>query len=328
MGLPCVAQTAVTYQSSEQLPALQALFGQHGMPVILAGASNVIVPPTITRPVVLVRSRGIELVRQTPKHWIVDVAAGENWHAWVQYSLALGWRGLENLALIPGSVGAAPIQNIGAYGVEVCQRIDAVEIWDFEQKQSRWLSVAACEFGYRDSVFKQARGRNWMVLTVRFALPKQWCPVLSYPDLKPLLDRYQHDPQTVGAQDVFEHVVAVRQAKLPDPALKPNVGSFFKNPVVSAAHFSKLRESFGGLVAYTQSDGSAKLAAGWLIDQCGYKGKRMGPVAVHERQALVLINEGGATANDVLAAAQAIASDVKARFGVKLEMEPVCLVAD
>ena len=328
LGLPCVASRAVHFHDQAQLPSLQALYDQHGMPIVLAGASNVIVPPELLRPVVLVRSQGIRLVRQTSEHWLVDVAAGENWHAWVQHALAQGWRGLENLALIPGSVGAAPIQNIGAYGVEVCERIDSVEIWDFEQKQSRWLSLAECEFGYRDSVFKQVRGRHWMVLTVRFALPHQWQPVLSYPDLKPLHDRYQSDPQTVSAQDVFEQVVAVRQAKLPDPAVKPNVGSFFKNPVIDRAQHQTLSEAFSGLVSYPQADGRFKLAAAWLIDQCGYKGKRLGPVAVHERQALVLINAGGASAQDVLAAAQAIVSDVDAKFGVKLEMEPVCFVTD
>jgi UDP-N-acetylmuramate dehydrogenase len=325
MALPCLAHRAIQYDSRAQLPELQALFEREGMPVVLAGASNVVLPREFNRLVVLMRNQGVRLAQQTPEHWLVEVAAGENWHAWVQHSLAQGWPGLENLALIPGTVGAAPIQNIGAYGVEMAQRLAAVEIWDFDQGQSRWLSVAECAFGYRDSVFKQPPGKHWLVLTVRFALAKRWQPVLSYPDLKPLQNRHERDPQSVTATDVFDHVVAVRQAKLPDPEVKPNVGSFFKNPIVSHAQFEALHQRDNRLVAYGQPDGRMKLAAGWLIEQCGYKGKRMGAVAVHERQALVLVNEGGASASDVLSVAQRIATDVQAKFGVALEMEPICL---
>lgn len=229
-----------------------------------------------------------------------------------------GWPGLENLALIPGTVGAAPVQNIGAYGVELNERIDAVQVWDFKRACQRWLSVAECQFGYRDSVFKHASGQDWLVLRVRFALPRQWQPVLDYPDLHALRD-LQPGP---SPEMVFDHVVAVRQAKLPDPAVKPNVGSFFKNPVVSQSQAQALIAQYPQLVSYGQPDGRIKLAAGWLIDQCGYKGRRMGAVAMHDRQALVMVNEGRGNVDDVMALAQAIVQDVKARFGVVLEMEP------
>lgn len=319
MALPCSAERAIEYRNASQLDQLQALFDEYATLAVLGGASNVILPVKIDRPVVLMRSQGIELVDQTESGWLVDVAAGESWHDWVKTSLARGWPGLENLALIPGTVGAAPVQNIGAYGVELRERIDGVEIWDFAGKCRRWLSVADCEFGYRDSVFKSDAGKHWMVLTVRFALPKRWHPVLDYPDLWELNER---EFGSVTPQEVFDRVVAVRQAKLPDPAVKPNVGSFFKNPVVSQSQAQALRKAYPSMVGYPQADGRVKLAAGWLIDQCGFKGKRLGPVAVHDRQALVLVNEGGATADDVMNLADAVTSEVMAKFGVTLEMEP------
>lgn len=319
MGLPCLAELAMEYRHEHQLADLQALFDRYGSVDVLGGASNVLLPARLLRPVVLMRSQGIKLVGQTSVDWLIDVAAGQNWHDWVGESLRLGCPGLENLALIPGTVGAAPVQNIGAYGVELDQRLHAVEIWDLSQRQRRWLSVSECQFGYRDSVFKKKEGRNWIVLTVRFALPRLWRPVLDYPDLSELRAK---GVSSVTPTEVFEKVVAVRQAKLPDPLVRHNVGSFFKNPVVSAAKACELARSFPGIVTYDQADGRVKLAAAWMIDQCGFKGRRMGAVAVHERQALVLVNEGGATVQDVLALASAIEAAVRSRFGVTLEMEP------
>lgn len=319
MALPCRASMAIEYVGPNQLAGLQAMFDRFGQLRVLGGASNVILPLELTGPVVLMRNHGIELVGQTDTHWLIDVAAGESWHQWVATSIARGWPGLENLALIPGTVGAAPIQNIGAYGVELAQRLDSVEIWDFDRGQKRWLSVSQCQFGYRDSVFKKPQGKHWLVLTVRFALPKAWRPVLDYPDLHGLRER---DASKVSPNDVFEQVVAVRQTKLPDPSVKPNVGSFFKNPVISQTEANRLKQAFAGLVSHEQPDGDVKLAAGWLIDQCGFKGKRIGPMVVHDRQALVLVNDGGASADDVMVLADAIVCAVKARFGVTLEMEP------
>ena len=320
LALPCVATQAVQYQGQDQLADLQALYDAHGSLAVLGGASNVVLPPKLDGALVLMRNKGIQWVGQTDDHWLVEVAAGESWHDWVCESLKRGWPGLENLALIPGTVGAAPVQNIGAYGVELKDRIDAVKVWDFKTRCQQWVSVDACQFGYRDSVFKHEQGKHWLVLAVRFALPCQWQAVLDYPDLQSLRDL----PQAPDAQAVFDRVVAVRQAKLPDPAVKPNVGSFFKNPVVSQAQAQTLSNLHPNLVSYPQADGRVKLAAGWLIDQCGYKGRRMGPVAMHDRQALVMVNEGGALVEDVMALAEAIMRDVQARFGVSLQMEPSC----
>ena len=317
LALPCLASHAIEYREPDQLADLQAVFEAHGALDVLGGASNVVLPPRLDRPLVLMRNKGIELVGQAHDHWLVDVAAGESWHEWVQTSLARGWPGLENLALIPGSVGAAPVQNIGAYGVELCQRVHAVLVWDFDQGCKRWLSLSECAFGYRDSLFKHDAGRHWLVLAVRFALPCQWRAVLDYPDLHALRDNPDLTPEVV-----FDRIVAVRQAKLPDPAVKPNVGSFFKNPVVSHGHAQALAKQHPNLVSFAQPDGRVKLAAGWLIDQCGFKGHRLGSVAVHDRQALVLVNEGSASAQEVIELARAITNAVDARFSVQLEMEP------
>jgi UDP-N-acetylmuramate dehydrogenase len=320
LALPCTAAQAIEYHDEYQLPELQALFLACGRLRALGGASNVVLPPVLTSQVVLMRNKGMRYVGQTERHWLIEVAAGENWHNWVVESLARGWAGLENLALIPGTVGAAPIQNIGAYGVELKDRVDAVQIWDFDGACIRWLTRDECLFGYRDSVFKQPCAQHWLVLRVRFALPRQWQAMLDYPDLHVLRDTTPApDPQAV-----FDHVVATRQAKLPDPRDKPNVGSFFKNPVVSEGQAQSLMDQHPGLVSYPQADGRVKLAAGWLVDQCGYKGRAMGAVAMHDRQALVMVNRGGATVQDVMALAGAVTRDVHARFGVSLEMEPSC----
>lgn len=318
LALPCTALCALEYRHSSQLADLQSLFLEHGTLAVLGGASNVILPQTLEPPLVLMRNQGIEYVGQTQEHWLVEVAAGESWHQWVQASLQHGWPGLENLALIPGTVGAAPVQNIGAYGVELEQRIDAVQIWDLQHGCLQWLSRQQCRFGYRDSVFKHEQGRHWVVLKVRFALPRQWQANLNYPDLQDLRQvSLEPDPWLI-----FNRVVSVREAKLPDPVSQPNVGSFFKNPIVGYNQAQSLKRLYPNIVQYAQPDGRVKLAAGWLIDQCGFKGRRMGPVAVHDRQALVLVNTGGATAQDVMSLAQAIRAAVSVRFGVCLEMEP------
>ena len=322
LGLPCEANQVLVLSDRSSLPSAQALYESCARVRVIGGGSNVVLPENLADPLILMRLQGIKLVEVDEHRVIVDVAAGENWHQWVQTSLQCGWPGLENLALIPGSVGAAPVQNIGAYGVEIADRLLAVEVWDFACGQTRWLTLAECAFGYRDSVFKQAEGNRLMVLTVRFSLPKPWRPVLDYPDLKQLLQR--HDAgEVVIPQDVFRHVVSVRQSKLPDPAVKPNAGSFFKNPIVTPDQHTSLRERFPDLVSYAQPNGTFKLAAGWLIDQCGYKGVVRGQAAVHDRQALVLVNVGHAKADDILTLAQAIADSVHARFSVDLDMEPV-----
>ncbi|WP_165854985.1 UDP-N-acetylmuramate dehydrogenase [Marinobacter sp. JSM 1782161] len=249
---------------------------------------------------------------------ILEVGAGENWHETVMYSVRSGYRGLENLALIPGTVGAAPIQNIGAYGVELSHALVDVSVWDREQGAERVLTCEECAFGYRDSLFKRQPER-YVVLKVRLRLSKRAPLRLGYRDLEEFFDGQAIDALT--AEDVAQAVIQVRSRKLPDPDFLPNAGSFFKNPVVSLEQFESLRQRFPDIVAYVGED-SAKLAAGWLIDQCGWKGHRDAHVGVHNRQALVLVHHGDGQGGELLGLASRIRDDVQARYGVALEVEP------
>jgi UDP-N-acetylmuramate dehydrogenase len=219
------------------------------------------------------------------------------------------------------AVGAAPIQNIGAYGSELAEFFHSLTLFDFATRETRVLSREDCRFGYRDSIFKNALRDRVVIINVSFALPRQWKPNMRYAELAAeLVARSVLEP---SAQDIADAVIAIRRRKLPDPAQIGNAGSFFKNPVVSAAHHAQLLAKYPQLVSYAQSDGSVKLAAGWMIDQCGWKGRSVGAAGVHNRQALVLVNQGGAAGSDVLALATRIVDDVRTRFGVSLETEPV-----
>jgi UDP-N-acetylmuramate dehydrogenase len=264
---------------------------------------------------------GKEIVGETPDAILVRARAGENWHAFVQWTLAQGLGGLENMSLIPGTVGASPIQNIGAYGAEVKDLFHSLTAFDFASGSTRTMTAADCRFGYRDSVFKHGEGRQLAVLDVTFALPKAWSPNLRYAELARELEA--QGIASPGARQVADAVIAIRRRKLPDPAEIGNAGSFFKNPVVSGEHCARLLEQWPNLVHHTQPDGAEKLAAGWLIDQCGWKGKNLGRAGVYPKQALVLVNNGGASGAEVLALAKAIQADVQERFGVLLEPEPV-----
>lgn len=331
LGLACSAQAYVRIESLRQLPALSTLARRHGRVFVLGGGSNVVLPSVMAGLVAHMAIPGIRLLDTRPDAWIVEAGGGENWHGFVAHCLRHGWDGLENLALIPGTVGAAPVQNIGAYGVELDQRFLGLSAWDIERGEMVELSARDCRFAYRDSRFKHDAPGRWAIVAVRFALPRPWRPVLDYPDLQrhPALgsgaDRSAPPANGAGvsARAVFDAVCAIRREKLPDPAVIGNAGSFFKNPIVSADRYAALRQRFPGLVAYPQADGRCKLAAGWLIDQCGWKGRTMGAAGVHDRQALVLVNRGGARAADIMALADAIRADVKARYGVELEPEPV-----
>jgi UDP-N-acetylmuramate dehydrogenase len=292
-----------------------------GLPhLILGGGSNVVLTHDFEGIVLHVALGGKRLVREDDEAWYVEAAAGENWHAFVAWTLAHGFPGLENLALIPGTVGAAPIQNIGAYGLEMAERFDSLRAIELATGQTVEFDAAQCRFGYRDSVFKREGRDRFAIASVTFRLPKRWAPRVGYADVARALDARAGAPTP---QAIFDAVVAVRRAKLPDPAMLGNAGSFFKNPVVDAATFEALRGREPEIVSYPQADGRIKLAAGWLIDRCGWKGRAMGAAAVHERQALVLVNRGGATGAQVLALAQAIQDDVRGRFGIELEPEPV-----
>lgn len=322
LSLRSHALALVTYRSPGQLPLFSEMASQHDSVFVLGGGSNVVLPETLTSLVVKVESRGIRLCDQTPTEWVVEAQAGECWHGFVAHCLDQGWAGLENLALIPGTVGAAPVQNIGAYGVELDQRFHSLSAWDLRAGRQVEMRPEDCDFSYRNSLFKQSEPGRWLILAVRFRLPKRWTPVLGYPDLQrhPAL---QADTADITPRQIFDAVCEVRRAKLPDPAVLGNAGSFFKNPVVDRADFDAISKVHPQVVAYPLAGGQYKLAAGWLIDQAGWKGRRVGPVGVHDRQALVLVNYGGASAADIMQLAQAIKDDIALRFGVALEQEPV-----
>ena len=298
-------------------------------PFVLGGGSNLVITGDIKQLVIKVEITGRRLVEESAKGWVVEAGAGEDWHDFVRWTLEQGYPGLENLALIPGTVGASPVQNIGAYGVELQDRFIALDAIDLQTGQSFTLDAAKCGFGYRDSVFKHApagekglglAGRA-LITHVRFWLPKPWKPVLGYADLERKMA--ETGVSSPSAQQIFDWVCAIRRAKLPDPAVIGNAGSFFKNPTVSREQCADIIAREPKVVHYPMADGSIKLAAGWLIDACGWKGKGVGSAGVYERQALVLVNRGGATGGEVMTLAKAIQTSVYERFGILLETEPV-----
>jgi UDP-N-acetylmuramate dehydrogenase len=320
-GLAARARHYLRITSADQLDGLPSHLPA-GLPYfVLGGGSNVLLTRDVEALVLHMAIEGRAIVGEEDGKTLVRAGAGENWHAFVQYTLDQGLGGLENLSLIPGTVGAAPIQNIGAYGLEIKDVFHSLTVFDLATGTRRTLSAPDCRFGYRDSVFKHADGAGLVVLDVTFALPQAWQPNLRYAELAQAIAAAGIDAPT--PRQVSETVVAIRRRKLPDPAEIGNAGSFFKNPVVPGAQCRDLLERFPQLVHHAQADGSEKLAAGWLIDQCGWKGKNMGAAGVYPKQALVLVNNGGATGAEVMALARAIQQDVRDRFGVELEPEPV-----
>ncbi len=320
-GLPGRAAFLLEVDEADRLPAELAAPELRGLPrLVLGGGSNLVLDGDFPGVVLKLAVRGRRLIAEEGDARIVEAGAGENWHGFVRWTLEQGWGGLENLSLIPGTVGAAPIQNIGAYGLEMAERFDSLDALDLHGGPPRRFERAECRFGYRDSVFKHQPGR-WLVTRVRFRLPRHWQPLARYADVAAELQvRGLTQPTPLQVSDA---VVTIRQRKLPDPAQIGNAGSFFKNPVVDEAAWRRLAESHPALPHYPQPDGSHKLAAGWLIEQAGWKGRDLGPVGCFERQALVLVNRGGATGADVRRLAAAIQADVQRLFGVALEAEPV-----
>jgi UDP-N-acetylmuramate dehydrogenase len=325
-GLPALARTLVRITSDADVRRVvdHPEWGR-ATKFVLGGGSNLVLTKDLDAVVLKVEVRGLRLVADEPDAWIVEAGAGENWHDTVAWTLAQGRPGLENLALIPGTVGAAPVQNIGAYGVELKDRFHSLDAVDLVTGRSVTLDAAACRFGYRDSVFKHEgfgglAGKS-VITRVRFRLPRPWQPVLGYLDLE--RKRAEAGIAEPDAQTLFDWVCAIRRAKLPDPAVIGNAGSFFKNPVVSAEQCRDIIGRDPEIVHYPLPDGSCKLAAGWLIDACGWKGKSVGRAGVYEKQALVLVNRGGASGAEVVTLARAIQESVYGRFGIRLEPEPI-----
>jgi UDP-N-acetylmuramate dehydrogenase len=321
-GLPAVAGTLVRICSDADVRRVVD-HPQYGRApkFILGGGSNIILTRDMPQLVLKVEVSGRRLVEERADAWIVEAGAGENWHDFVAWTLDQGWPGLENLALIPGSVGAAPVQNIGAYGVELKDRFESLDAVDLVTGRSVTLGASICSFGYRDSEFKHSLAGRSLITRVRFRLPRPWHPVTGYLDI----ERKMHETGRTQPtpRELFDWIIAIRRAKLPDPALIGNAGSFFKNPVVTPEQCRDIIGRDPEIVHYPLPDGSVKLAAGWMIDACGWKGKTVGQAGVYEKQALVLVNRGGAIGSEVMTLARAIQESVYGRFGIRLEPEPV-----
>lgn len=299
---------ALQYCAERELPLL-----------VIGGGSNVLLTQDVQALVLRMATRGIRVIEDGGQRVVVEAEAGEVWHAFVLWTLAQGFAGLENLSLIPGTVGAAPMQNIGAYGVEIKDVFAGLTALDRQTGQLRDFTLEECNFGYRDSVFKRHPGR-WLILRVRFALSRAARLHLEYgPVRQRLSEQGIHQPT---ATDVSRAISSIRSEKLPDPAVLGNAGSFFKNPVVSSALAAELKLTHPNLVGYPQADGQVKLAAGWLIETAGWKGFREEDAGVHRLQSLVLVNYGAATGLQLLSLAQRIQEDIARRFNVQLEMEP------
>jgi UDP-N-acetylmuramate dehydrogenase len=288
---------------------------------ILGGGSNIVLTRDLPQVVLKVEVRGMKLVEERADAWIVEAGAGENWHDFVAWTLDQGLPGLENLALIPGTVGAAPVQNIGAYGLELAERFESLDAVDLVTGRSVTLGPSMCAFGYRDSVFKRSLAGRSVITRVRFRLPRPWAPVLGYLDLE--RKRTESGITAPDARQVFDWVVTIRRAKLPDPMQIGNAGSFFKNPLVTNEQCRDIIGRDPEVVHYPMADGRVKLAAAWMIDSCGWKGKSVGKAGVYEKQALVLVNRGGASGSEVMTLARAIQESVYGKFGIRLELEPV-----
>lgn len=320
-GIDVTARYFSSFKSVDELAALldtkQAREAKERL--ILGGGSNILFSRDIDGIVLQNTILGIEKIGEDERSVFLRVGAGVNWHTFVLHCVDKGWAGVENLSLIPGCVGASPMQNIGAYGVEVKEVIEKVEAWDIETKQVITFSNSECSFGYRESVFKRSLKGRLVILYVVFRLSKIPHYRIEYGAIQQELDKMNIASLSIKA--VSEAVIRIRQYKLPDPSVIGNAGSFFKNPSVTASQYESLKKGFSQIVAYPNADGSYKLAAGWLIEQCGWKGYRKGDAGCHEKQALVLVNYGTATGNEIIQLSEVITESVKNMFHVSLERE-------
>lgn len=319
-GVDVRARRFVEAHNDEEVREALSLAAQLGLPpLVIGGGSNLLLTRDVEALVLRMASRGIRVLEEDGDQVLVEAEAGEPWHPFVQWSLAQGLNGLENLSLIPGTVGAAPMQNIGAYGVEIKDLFAGLTALERHTGELRDFVLEECAFAYRDSLFKREAGR-WLILRVRFRLSRRASLRLDYGPVRQRLAQMGVEVPT--ASDVSQAICAIRGEKLPNPAELGNAGSFFKNPVVSFELAERIRAEHADLVSYPAGDGLVKLAAGWLIERAGWKGVREGDAGVHRLQALVLVNYGNATGAQLLQLAQRIQSDILQRFGVALEIEP------
>lgn len=327
LSVPAYAEQYCEITADKQWPLLlDFLRKQAHLPLLfLGGGSNLILPKQVPGLVVKIATQGKNILSETESEIVIRFAAGENWHDTVMWSVKNQYCGIENLALIPGSIGAAPIQNIGAYGVELMDCCVQVEGYELSNGVLRTLSKHACAFAYRDSIFKHTLKDRFVITHVTLAF-KKWVNPQSYnfqtdyPALKQYLA--ESDEKNLRPQDIANAVIAIRNSKLPDPATIPNAGSFFKNPIVDSHTYRHIKQLYPDLVAYPVANKQYKLAAGWLLDKAGWKGKLVEGIAMHKDQALVLTNPNKCEGRKIIEFAQQVQLDIKTRFGVLLEIEP------
>jgi UDP-N-acetylmuramate dehydrogenase len=317
-GIDAKARRFASFSNREELA--QLISDEQRLPVfILGGGSNILLTRNFEGLVAKNEVKGIIELHEDEEHVYVRVGAGENWHQFVQYCLKRDWAGIENLSLIPGNVGASPMQNIGAYGVELAEVFWSLEAFHLKETKTVTFTLSDCAFGYRESVFKNKYKDQFAILTVTFRLRKRPIFHTSYGALQEELEKMGVKELTIQA--ISQAVINIRTSKLPDPKQIGNAGSFFKNPEVTKAKYESLKEKFPAIVAYSLVNGNHKLAAGWMIEQCGWKGFREGDAGVHPKQALVLVNYGDANGKQIYDLSEKIAQSVYNKFGVSLERE-------
>lgn len=286
--------------------------------MVLGGGSNVLFTRGWSGVIVRIGIKGISVLKEEKDSIYVSVGAGENWHQFVMWCVAHGYGGIENLSLIPGTVGAAPMQNIGAYGVELKEVFHSLEAYEIKSGKTVIFYKADCQFGYRTSVFKGELKDQFVITKVTFKLSKVPVFRLDYGEVKATLDRMGESP---SLKAISQAVMHIRQSKLPDPSSLGNAGSFFKNPIIDRLHFEALEAEFADIRSYPAGAESVKVPAGWLIEKAGWKGRQIGECGVHEKQALVLVNLGGARGRDILHLSEQIQDAVQQMFGIELERE-------
>ncbi|MFU8830513.1 MAG: UDP-N-acetylmuramate dehydrogenase [Wenzhouxiangella sp.] len=316
-GLPARTRELIELEYPEQLPLLP-LTDQPQL--VLGDGSNTVFLADWPGRILLVRIKGVEVERLDETEALVHAGAGENWHRLVRLCIAQGLHGVENLVMIPGSVGAAPIQNIGAYGVELSDVIETVTAWDWQQNELVTIQRDQCRFGYRDSRFKSTDRGRYLITGISLRLQRTFYPKMTYQSLAEELERVGH--RRPGPRQLAAAVMRLRRHRLPDPGRLANAGSFFKNPVVDAGLAQTLRNDNAGLPCWPMAEGKVKLGAGWMIERLGLRGHSLGDAAVYENHALVLVNRGQASANEIRKLIELITTSVKTEFGVTLEPEP------
>lgn len=319
-GIEAKAEHLAAFADVETLREAVAAARAMQLPItVLGGGSNMLLTKDVSGVVLKNELKGLKVVAEDEMSWTLEAAAGENWHETVMHCVLNEYAGVENLALIPGCVGAGPMQNIGAYGVELKDVFHSLTAYHLYEDRFQDFSLEECAFGYRESIFKRKEKGNWIITAVRMRLLKRPVFHTNYGAIEEELDKMNLDRLSI--KSIAQAVINIRSSKLPDPKVLGNAGSFFKNPVVPMEVYQAIKAGYPNVPAYPINEQEVKVPAGWLIEQCGWKGKRTGECGVHDKQALVLVNYGGATGSEIYALSENILQDVQARFSVQLERE-------